>query len=223
MKLSEVFSQLVHGELSQINLGRNDEGELDEENYPALLAHINLGLGALYRRFNLKEGRLNFPLSPDGNVYKLTVTDINKIERVLSVEGTEFPLNNESEPYSCFTPTMESIRIPQKVVAKDPDVPDKYKTEEVVVVYRASHPRLVMVSGYINPAETEVELPYTHLEALLYFVASRAHNPIGMVNEFNAGNNWAAKYEQECQRLEMLNLEIDEGIGNDRLIRQGWV
>ena len=71
--------------------------------------------------------------------------------------------------------------------------------------------------------ETEIELPYSHLEALLYFIASRVHNPIGMANEFHAGNSWAAKYEHECVRLEQLNLRVDQGEDNTNFCRNGWI
>ena len=85
------------------------------------------------------------------------------------------------------------------------------------------HPKLVEVGGGINPETMELELPYSHLEALLYFVASRVHNPMGMANEFHAGNSWAAKYEAECMKLQQQNLEIDESNDSDRISRNGWV
>lgn len=223
MKLAEVFSSLAYGELSQTFVGENDEGELNEDRYPMLLSSVNLGLSALYKRFNLKEGRLTFPLSQLGNTYRLTVTDLNKIERVQTLEGTELALNDGNDPLSCYTPRMDTLRVPLEIVNKSQDIPDKYKTDELLVIYRASHPKLVAVNGTINPDALEVELPYSHLEALLYFVASRVHNPIGMTNEFHSGNSWAAKYEAECMRLQQQNLEIDESNENDRLSRNGWV
>jgi len=223
MKLAEVFSALAYGELSQLALGKNVEGEVEEAVYPTLVSHINLGLTSIYKRFNLKEGRLLFPLSGEGNVYKLEVTDIHKIERVLTHQGTELGLNNESDPYACFTPSMDILRVPQKIVDQSPDLPDEYKTTELTVIYRANHPKLIVKNGYIDPFKTTLELPYSHLQALLYFVASRVHNPIGMINEFHSGNSWYAKYEMECQRLEAENIEIDESNHNDRLQRSGWV
>lgn len=223
MKLSEVFTQLAYGELSQLFIGTNQEGELTEDSYPILLAHVNLGLSALYKRFNLKEGRVVFPLNPLSNVYKLTVSDLNKIEEVLTSTGNSFGLNNRADSYSCFTPAMDTLRVPWKVVEGSLDVPEKLKTTSLEVVYRANHPKLTDTNGIIEPDKVELELPYTHLEALLYFVASRMHNPIGMVNEFNAGNNWAAKYEIECKRLESEGLEIDQDSQNERLYRNGWV
>ena len=109
------------------------------------------------------------------------------------------------------------------IVNKVFDVPEQYKTDSLEVVYRANHPKLVESGGGINPEAIELELPYSHLEALLYFVASRVHNPMGMANEFHSGNSWAAKYEAECMKLQQQNLEIDEGNDNDRLGRNGWV
>lgn len=223
MKLFEVFSQLAYGELSQTVLGENNEGELVENKYPMLLASVNLGLTALYKRFNLKEGRITFPLSTTGNVYKLSVTDLHKIERVLTDAGVDLPLNDGKEKYSCYTPRMDTLRVHTDIVNKVADVPDQYKTNALEVVYRANHPKLVDTLGIIDPEAIELELPYSHLEALLYFVASRIHNPIGMVNEFHSGNSWAAKYEAECMKLQQQNLEIDEGNDNDRISRNGWV
>lgn len=223
MKLSEVFSQLAYGELSQLSLGTLTSGELSEDAHAPLLAHVNLGLTAIYKRFNLKEGRLVFPLSQSGNVYKLTVADLNKIERVYTSEGTELPLNDANSPLSCYTPQLNILRVPKKIVNKDRDLPEKYQTDGLEVVYRANHTKIEATGGTLTPETVELELPDTYLEALLYFVASRAHNPIGLVNEFNAGNNWAAKYEMECQRLEALNLEVDESNENTRLNKNGWV
>lgn len=223
MKLAEVFSQLAYGELSQIALGTITDDELSEEAHAPLLAHVNLGLTSLYKRFNLKEGRLQFPLNTAGNVYKLNPADLLKIERVYTDAEKELPLNNGNDRYSCYTPQLNVLRVHPDVVNKAPSLPDQYKTDGLLVVYRANHIKVVATGGFIVPESVELELPYSHLEALLYFIASRVHNPIGMVNEFNAGNNWAAKYEMECQRLEQLNLEVDDDFCNNRLDSHGWV
>lgn len=76
--------------------------------------------------------------------------------------------------------------------------------------------------GILNPEITKVELPSSHLQALLYFVASRTYNPIGMTGEFNAGNNYNAKYEAECQGLEAAGLQVERGINNFKLNWSGW-
>lgn len=50
-----------------------------------------------------------------------------------------------------------------------------------------------------------------------------SHNPIGMTGEFNAGNNYSAKYEMACQAIENLNLRVDQDSQNTRRRSKGWV
>ena len=224
MKLSEIFTQLTYGELSQIHLGGADMGQIDENNYSKMLAHINLGLLALYKRFPLKEGRATLALRPGVLTYQVDAESVLKLERVYTDRGWEMGLNDESDPYACFTPSAHTLRVPAEVVAKHMDLPDHLKTANLEVVYRAGHPLLTGDAyGIIDPEEIDIELPYTHLEPLLYYVASRLNNPMGMANEFHAGNSYFAKYEAACQQLEMVNLRVDQGSQNNRLQRNGWV
>lgn len=247
MKLSEIFSQLTFGELSQISLGGGEAGEIKEDNYESVLVHVNLGLTALYKRFPLKEGRILVALQANRYTYALTrayaesntrslelvkyiqdagnpfMDDIHKIERVYSSTGKEFGLNDEADPYAISTPSASVLRVPASVVAQSGDLPDGLKTSTLEVVYRANHPIIRQSDVGFDPLTYDVELPYTHLEPLLLFVASRVNNPIGMVNEFNAGNNYAAKYEKACQDLETMNLRVDQGAQHDRIRRNGWV
>jgi len=146
---------------------------------------------------------------------------INKVERVLTDGGWELGLNDAGDPYAVSTPSAQVLRVPNAIVAQV-DIPDHLKTKNLEVVYRANHP-VINQSGSFNPDTYEVGLPYSHLEALLMFVASRVSNPIGMTNEFHAGNNYAAKYEQCCKDIETFNLRTDQGAQYDKLGRNGWV
>lgn len=246
MKLAEIFQQLSYGELSQISLGSGTTGEINESNYDKILIHINLGLTTLFKRFNLREGSIKVELSPSINVYPLRtayaesnasslepvkfikdvgntfVGDIHKVEKVRTSEGLDLLLNKENSSLSLTTPRMDVLYIPTVIASQADSIPEWMKTDYVDVIYRANHPQIVN-SGNFLPETYEVELPYSHLEALLLFVASRVNNPIGLNNEFNAGNTYAAKFEAECQRLEQLNLAIDIDHQNDRLVMNGWV
>ena len=248
MKLIEVFNQLTYGELSQMSIGGIENGEINENNYYAILSHINLGLTALYKRFPLKEGRLTLALKQGRFTYPVTSTyavnntksaelvryiedtstekfvdDIHKIESVFTDTGFELALNNEADMYSVRTPSATVLSVPPVIVANGADLPDEYKTSKLTVVYRANHPIIDQDAGSFDPSTYEVQLPYSHLEALLYFVASRINNPIGMVNEFHAGSSYAAKYEQACQQLEVSNMRVDQFSQPDRISRNGWV
>jgi len=246
-KLSEIFEQLTTGELSQVHLGGAAHGEITEENHRAVANHVKLGLTSLYKRFTLKHARLTVQLFPTVETYPLLSKyatngkgtepvrwildtagalyseDILKILTVTGDEGVVFPLNNYTDDFSIITPTMDSIRVP--LIIRNPlhgTIPKEYMTSKLVLDYQANHPNFVTPTGNLDPERVMIELPASHVQALLYFVASRVHNPIGMGQEFNAGNHWAQRYEVECQRLENDGNEIDTGGLVDRIRRGGW-
>ena len=248
MKLQYVLDQLAVGEFSQLSIGGLGQGVVAEGNWDKIIPHINLGLTALYNRFNLKENRITLLLQQGVNTYPITSAyaehnrksrepvrylkdseaypfedDIQKIERVLTDAGYELGLNDLADPVSVFTPTATTLRVPDILVEGSVDLPDYLNTGNLVLVYRASHPQIVQGIGYFDPSRVTLELPMSHLTPLLYFVASRVHNPIGMSNEFHAGNSYYAKYEAACRELEGQNLQVDRGSSNTRLERNGWV
>lgn len=246
MKLSEIFSQLTTGELSQLGVGGAKGGAIAPADYHKILNHVNLGLADLFSRFTIRQGRLILALQPGKESYSLNsayavnarrsqelvryiqdtpeepfLDDVTKVERVLTDAGYEFSLNQQGNPESVITPSATVLRLPRLMLAGD--VPDHLKTSKLEVYYRAAHPMIVKSLGPFDPARVEVALPRVYLQALLYFVASRAHNPSGMTNEFHTGNSYAAKYERECVRLVESNLQIDQGRANTRAERNGWV
>ena len=222
MYLQEIFDQLSGGEFSQLSVGGADSGVIDGTNAGRVLGHINLGLTTLFTRFNLKQRTLKFPLQAGSDTYSLNIDDILKITKVVTDLEVELALNREGDCYSCFTPSLKVLRVPEVIVNQGPDLPDEFKTASLSVVYRANHPKL-KPQGLFSGVNQEVELPATHLLPLLYFVASRVHNPIGMSNEFHAGNSYYAKYEAACKELEHHGMQVDKDVFNDRLYRNGWV
>ena len=236
MLLSEVFDQLTYGELAQVNIGGAESMGITKESYPAMIAHVNLGLTSLYKRFLLKEGVMYITRMPHLKTYVLNsryqegnrtvrepnqyiqasnpafMDDILKVERVYDELGVEHGLNDNGDERSITTPTYNSIVIP-----------DCSEVKELKLVYRANHPIIMNEDRDIDPSEYEIELPYSHLEALLLFIASRVYNPISAGNQFHEGNNFAGKYEQACQLLEMQNLRVDKASDNTRFIQNGWV
>ena len=237
MKLSDIFSQLAYGELSQVSLVDQDTGLISTTKYAPVVAHVNMALTALYTRFNLKENRLLLPLRTNQISYALNSAedirveygaedfedDILKVEKVMTDAGVELSLNDASDIYGCMTPSAAVLRVPLVVVNKGLDLPADLMTDRLELVYRANHPRIVIPTAGLLPAKVNIELPDSHLMALLLYVASRVHNPIGMSNEFHAGNSYYAKYEAECARLENAGMEVDQGSQNTRAGRNGWV
>ena len=249
MNLQDIFNALSSGELSQLSIGGKAAGVIDSQNRGKLIPHINLGLTALFKRFRLKEGELVIQLKPDKLRYLLTsdyaasqsgmtsdevyildtdnpfTDDLLKIESVLTDLGFELPLNDAIQAYSVTTPRLNTLVVPKPIVDRSNDLPDVLKTSQLKLVYRANHTKLTYDPryDYSYVDGDQLELPDAYMEALLYFVASRINNPIGMTNEFHAGNSYMMKYEQECQRLEADNLQVDMTQTNSRLVRNGWV
>lgn len=248
MKLQEIFDQLSASEFSMISLGGQAQGEINENNWGKLISHINLGLTALYTRFTLKENYLKLNLQAGQVSYPLTSNyavnarkaradiryildtptqpfsdDILKITKVETDDGIELDLNDQANRLSILTPTTQMLRVPLGLVNGDLEIPEAMRTNNLLVTYRASHPQVVQSLGFFDPSRVDIELPYSHLTALLWFVASRAHNPIGMGQEFNSGNTYYAKYEAECQGLEGKGLQVDQGQQSSNFERNGWV
>lgn len=249
MTLQEIFDQLTYGELSQLSIGGGEVGAITENNYPKVLAHVNLGLTALYTRFHLKAGRIILELVQNRTDYLFNSKfarantrsreqvrylvdsasspfqdDVLKIEEVKTDRGTILNLNDHEDLYSLSTPAANILRIPKPIVDLAPGIPDEFKTSWLEVVYRANHPKIVQGIGLFDPTRIQVQLPESHLQALLLFIASRVNTPTGMTGEYNPGNNYAMKYEAECAKLVELGLQTDQGSGSrDRFIGRGFV
>lgn len=249
MKLSEIFSQLTSGELSQLAIGGAKTGKIAEADYHKVLNNVNLALVDLHSRFTIRKGRLVLALQPGKGSYELDSKfavsnqrsretlryiedtdepfkdDVIKVEQVLTDTGHELALNVGGNAHSITTPSSTIIRLPKVMTGAGlfGDVPDQLKTSKLEVLYRATHPMIVKPVGYFDPTRVEVDLPRVFLQALLLFVASRVHTPVGMGQEHYSGSIYQQKYEQECTRLLMANVEIDDKQENTRAERNGWI
>ncbi len=239
MTVDDVFKALQYGELSQLHIGEVQccDG-IPECHRPKIINHIQLGLDALYRRFRLRENRVTLQLIDCQRSYYIhedfLVTPENmedrthyikgasgyfdnsliKIERIENHLGEDLPLNEHSNICSFRTPHYNNLVVPENIK----DLTKKF----VTVIYRAGHPRIDEVMGTVTPDRVELLLPPTHMEALLFFVGSRIHNPTGIGQEFNAGSIYYAKYENACNELLSQNFEIDDLDTNDKIICRGF-
>lgn len=249
MTLKEIFDQLTFGELSQLSIGGGELGAISEANYPRVIPHVNLALTALYKRFYLKEGRLSLQPVPNQVVYLITSKyaqsntrsnalvkylyddpttpfkdDILKIEEVLTDSGYALPLNDKGDTYNASTPTPAALRLHPDIVNQVLELPDYYKTEKLELVYRANHPKIVQTLGLFDPSRIQVQLPDTHMEPLLLFIAARMMTPIGVGQlEGFSHTTLISRYEAACQLIENSNLQIDKGSQTDKLHKKGWV
>lgn len=245
MKLQTFLDHMKAAEFSQLNFGQGagvfDDGPAMEK----VLSSVSLGLTDLYTRFDLKLSRLVLALQPDQTSYLLTSKhavngrgavdpkyiqdtvaapfrdDVLHIRRVLGDTEHEYGLNDLSTMYSMMTSAMNRLEVPLSIVNQSLALPEHLRTANLTVVYRADHPTINPETA--DPFRLDLELPVSHVTALCYYVASRANNPVGLGQEFNAGNTYAAKYETECARLKNEGLEISERGGDNKFNDRGFV
>jgi hypothetical protein len=248
MYLQEVFNQLSEGELTQTNLGT-----VTEDKWSRVVNHINLGLGDLFKRFFLREGRLKMQLISGQTTYPLDVKyaaantrsrigeasrfildsaaarfagDVLKVEKVLTEDGFELGFNSATSrwPIKVTDTAPPTLLVHTDIVEQASDLPEEMRTSLLEVVYRARHPKIDIEAAGFDPERYEVKLPDSHLQALLYYVASRALGPVGMgqAEGVSSAGYWQ-RYEAECAQLTLAGVQIDQSEGYDKLRDRGFV
>lgn len=245
MKLQTILDHLKAAEFSQLNFGAGQGIFTSGEALEKVMSSVNLGLNDLFSRFDLKMGRLVLALQPDQTSYQLTSKhslfgkgatapfyiqdtmaapfkdDILQVRRVYTDSDYELALNQLDVSPSLMTSAMDRLEVPLSIVNKSLALPDCLRTNTLAVVYRANHPAMDICRK--DPDRIDIELPVPYITALCYYVASRANNPVGLGQEFNAGNTYAAKYEAECLRLKGEGLEIAERGSAEKFCARGFV
>jgi hypothetical protein len=238
MRLSEIFNQLTYGELSQFAVAGKNTNGIQYESYPEVIAHVNLALTALHKRFQISRKEVVILPYTTIHVYYLHTDylvgniasskpvkylvdsedavftgDVIKIEQVFDIAGKEVPLNEAGNTASLFVNSYNSL----KILTPDPENP-------LSVVYQADHPRIPIDSIY--PDDEEVQLPPALLQPLLLFIAARvtASNPSITESNVNDSINFMNKYEMACLEIEQRNLLGTTLIdANTRFTDCGWV
>lgn len=221
MKLSEIFTQLTIGEFKQLAIGGVKDGGIFEKNQFEVINHIQLGLTDLHTRFPLKWRKLLVDMTPGQVDYTLAPTskDLIKVLTVWDQDGQEMVLNDAGDPDSVLTPSSHQLIVPAGVAERD---------GQLVVKYRADHSPLPVSPLGVSVATiaaTDVDLPRTHLRALLLFVAWRAYTPTGLADPNATSVNYMQQYELACAMLGANNhqVDMDQQTGHERFERGGWI
>lgn len=234
MKLQDIYDQLAYGEFSKVRWGSDldslEEG-MPEESFARLVPTVQLGLTELHKRFLLREDEVIVPLVADKTSYVLSskkdapssfADNLNKVERIYGKNSNgdpiELKLNKRDNWGAIKTSGYRTLLVPTDVEL----APWLEFTTELRIVYRADHPKISSAIAGAAPLAVDIDLPGTHLEALLWYMASRVNNPSGATEGFHEGNNYAAKFEAACALLDTLNYEIDEDAEDCSVLRGDW-
>jgi hypothetical protein len=248
MLLNEIFAQLADGELSQTHLNAIDTTPKISQ----VVNHLNLGLADLFKRFFLREGRLMVQLLENQYLYPLDLyhavsntdsavpldkrfildspgalfaNDLLKIEKVLTPAGFALALDDGHDKWALTTTDTKppTLRVPAGIINQSLELPDELKTTQLEVVYRARHPKIDVGAPGFSAAAYEVMIPDSHLQALLYYVASRVLAPLGMGQaEGITSTNYWKRYELECASLTNAGLRLQQIEGHDKLRDRGF-
>lgn len=243
IKMQEVVDLLTDCELGNLVYVDPDSKEINMTKLPALVRSINLIVLDLHKRFSLKIGTIVIDTIPGQTRYylrntyqmnngkpkpdliqyiregndKLNPRSILKVEQVFHNDGRELLLNKQGEQFGVMTPAIDILEV-------NPYALSETVMTSLTVNYRmAPKKEVVCPDNLDNWYCLDVDIPYTHLQALIWGVASRSHSSIGFAdNTTSEFNNYTIKYENECGALDVLNLRVDQQGENDQFARNGW-
>lgn len=212
MKVEDLFSKLSYGELSNLNIGNDGRGSIQDEAHPKLIGYIDEGLLSLYGRFVLRENDLMIETRKHITNYHLVAeyaessgsnvpypyikdlpgepfeNDVIKILTVFDMYGNKVPLNDVDHPNSMFTPMPQTLQVPRPVEAAG-----------LSIGYQARH--LPLVQDGDDLLSQNIVLPFVLERALQFYVAAKVYSHIN-------GQENAAKSLEHMQSYEQVCLEV---------------
>lgn len=234
MNVEQLFQNLSYGELSNLSMGVDGEGGIEERHQPKIILHANEGLLRLHSRFVLCEKDVlieqvehitNYHLlkrfaesnwDPKQEPYPY-IKDLGRepfeedVIRILSVydsQGFRLPLNDNERADSLFTPQAKVLQVPHP---KD--------RVSLSVLYQAKHPLL----SQDNP-DQEVALPDVLHGALTAFIASRIYGNMNTAESVAKGQEHFLHYENICNDAVNNDLvSTSTSTTNSRFNKRGWI
>jgi len=213
MQLTDIFTYLSLGPLSNLAVGGSGSGVIPDAAQPRITAAISRALLALYGRWNLLEKEVVIRVTDTINTYELkrehadtAVTSnaskylqdtvalpfIGDVIRVLAVYSSDYEeqsLNDPGDPTSLYTPFVTTLLVPVPVTG-----------DYLHVLYQAGHPAL----SFAKPVDGSqlILLPEVLIPALESHVAYQVFSAMN-------GDENTTKAVEYLSRYESLSLEIE--------------
>ena len=224
MRLIDFLDMLADVEFSQTAIMQKDE-QGRYVKFKELIGLVNRANHLLHTRFLIKKGdaflnvgnqdRLRFDLRDDNN--HLSIDDTKELIKVLEVWASDGTLCRINPIYRT---TKEGY-----LGYYDVQMVNQYtlvfgQCDGCYRIVFQKGPKLIEVPESIDeffPEDLEIDIGFEYIDALLFYVASRFFSvspPLeGYGAQFSPGLTYTKRYEEECMKLELLNLEID-GVGD---------
>lgn len=221
MNLRQLIDHLVQNNLYQFNMAKNEQ-------FPAIINALNLELTQLYSRYPVLEKDVAFRRFPEISLYHLTrrycrsndeskelykyildtkdnpfLGDVLKIENAYTESGQHIVLNDNNNPRAWFTPSFDTIQIPNTT---DID------TRIAIIGYKAK-------PEYIDPNTTDFEkdiyIPSYLEEPMIYGITMRVAERLPTQTGMQVVQMAQAKYKELCDNVDTLNLFHENNVSTN--------
>lgn len=221
MNLRQLIDHLVQNNLYQFNMAKNEQ-------FPAIINALNLELTQLYSRFPVLEKEVAFRRFPEISMYHLTrrycrsndeskelykyildtkdnpfLGDVLKIENAYTESGQHIVLNDNNNPRAWFTPSFDTIQIPNTT---DID------TRIAIIGYKAK-------PEHIDPNTTDFEkdiyIPSYLEEPMIYGITMRVAERLPTQTGMQVVQMAQAKYKELCDNVDTLNLFHENNVSTN--------
>lgn len=221
MNLRQLIDHLVQNNLYQFNMAKNEQ-------FPAIINALNLELTQLYSRFPVLEKDVAFRRFPEISLYHLTrrycrsndeskelykyildthdnpfLGDVLKIENAYTESGQHIVLNDNNNPRAWFTPSFDTIQIPNTT---DID------TRIAIIGYKAK-------PEHIDPNTTDFEkdiyIPSYLEEPMIYGITMRVAERLPTQTGMQVVQMAQAKYKELCDNVDTLNLFHENNVSTN--------
>lgn len=236
MLVSDLFTMLSYGELSNLALSGSGSGTINVGSQPKIINYANEALLRLYSRFLLKENDVlvqlfehitfyhllpKFALSyvPTGSAddepirYLLDSSgepfneEVLKILTVYDKFGERLPLNDEEKCNSVFTPQAKLLQVPNPVAENF-----------LSVRYQQRHTKL---QGDLSQ---EILCPEVLLKAFTSHIAYQVFSHMNTAESNAKAQEFNAAYESLCNEVtdrDLVSSSISQS--NTRFSKGGWI
>ena len=221
MNLRQLIDHLVQNNLYQFNMAKNEQ-------FPAIINALNLELTQLYSRYPVLEKEVAFRRFPEISMYHLIrrycrsndeskelykyildtkdnpfLGDILKIENAYTESGQHIVLNDNNNPRAWFTPSFDTIQIPNTT---DID------TRIAIIGYKAK-------PEHIDPNTTDFEkdiyIPSYLEEPMIYGITMRVAERLPTQTGMQVVQMAQAKYKELCDNVDTLNLFHENNVSTN--------
>lgn len=233
LTVEELCRQLSYGRFSNLAIGNEGVGTVRESDLNKVISGLNSALTRIYSRFALSEKQVmivqqahitNYHLDkrfalcnperlPEHVPYILDlpnepfINDAIKIIAVFDSLGSVIAINDETHPFSLFTPSPTTLQIP---------LPKH--DEPMSVQYQAAHPRLEY-----GVKQTEVIVPLVLEEALLSYTAYSIYSNMNTQESTVKAAEHLQMYEVVCTEVESQGYASIASQGSNKFTTRGFV